>query len=189
MGGWRGLLGGWTAGASRPPCTDSSTACSASAARRSASRARSSACATLSCISLQAPLARSASSDFSCARRSASAARRSAALVRSSICRRRSCASRQRPLLRLALLLQALLGRLQAGARALCGRDVRPWAAGGSMPGSAGRLGLRPALVGLALHPLRLLDPPVGLGPDPLLLPLDLRHLVVDPLFGARPAS
>ncbi len=46
------------------------------------------------------------------------------------------------------------------------------------------RLSASGTLFGLALQTLGLLNPAIGLGPDPLLLALDLLHLGLNPLFG-----
>jgi hypothetical protein len=84
----------------------------------------------------------------------------------------------ERALLRFAALLQTVLGRLQVRCRGRRGRNCSH--ALRRLPG----LGLRSPRLGLALKSLCLLDAPIRLGADPLLLALDFGHLVLNPLFG-----
>ena len=86
----------------------------------------------------------------------------------------------ERALLRFASLLQALFGGLKVGRRRRRGRWRNRSHALRRLPG----LGLRSPCLGLALKSLRLLDAPIRLGADPLLLALDFGDLVVNALFG-----
>ena len=83
-------------------------------------------------------------------------------------------------LLSFALLLQAVFGRLQIRRRR---RGWRRWNRSHALRRLPG-LGLHSPCLGLALKSLCLLDAPIRLGADPLLLALDFSHLVLNALFG-----